>query len=92
MSENVRVPYSKYLMVWFALVLGTGITIMVAGLQVGGWSVFAAIAIAAIKATLVLFYFMHLRYESVMFKAALTVAMLTLAVIMALTFADVSFR
>ena len=92
MSENLRIPYSKYLMVWFALVLGTGITIMVAGLQVGGWSVFAAIAIAAIKANLVLFYFMHLRYEAAIFKVALTVAMLTLAVIMALTFADVSFR
>ena len=92
MEEHTRIPYSRYLMVWFALVLFTGITITVAGLQVGGWSVFAAIAIAAIKATLVLFYFMHLRYEAAIFKVALTVAMLTLAVIMALTFADVSFR
>lgn len=92
MDENARIPYSKYLMVWFALVVLTGITIMVAGLQVGGWSAFAAIFIAAIKGTLVLFYFMHLRYESGLFKIALTVAMLTLAVIMALTFADVSFR
>lgn len=92
MEDNTRVPYSKYLMVWFALVLLTGITITVAGLQVGGWSVFAAIFIAAIKGTLVLFYFMHLRYESGLFKVAVTVAMLTLAVIMVLTFADVSFR
>ena len=92
MDESARIPYSKYLMVWLALVLLTGITIMVAGLQVGGWSVFAAIFIAAIKGTLVLFYFMHLRYESGLFKIALTVAMLTLAVIMVLTFADVSFR
>ncbi len=92
MEEHTRIPYSRYLMVWFALVLFTGITITVAGLQVEGWSVFAAIAIAAIKATLVLFYFMHLRYEAAIFKVALTVAMLTLAVIMALTFADVSFR
>lgn len=92
MDESARIPYSKYLMVWLALVLLTGITIMVAGMQVGGWSVFAAIFIAAIKGTLVLFYFMHLRYESGLFKIALTVAMLTLAVIMVLTFADVSFR
>jgi len=92
MDESARIPYSRYLMVWFALVVFTGITIMVAGLQVGGWSVFAAIFIAAIKGTLVLFYFMHLRYESMLFKVALMVAMLTLAVIMALTFADVSFR
>lgn len=92
MEENARIPYSKYLMVWLTLVLLTGITIMVAGLQVGGWSVFGAIFIAAIKGTLVLFYFMHLRYESGLFKIALTVAVLTLAVIMVLTFADVSFR
>ncbi len=92
MEESARVPYSRYLMVWLALVVLTGITIMVAGLQVGGWSVFAAIFIAAIKGALVLFYFMHLRYEGALFKVALTVAMLTLAVIMALTFADVSFR
>lgn len=92
MEESARIPYSKYLMVWLALVVFTGITIMVAGLQVGGWSVFAAIFIAAIKGTLVMLYFMHLRYESGFFVAALLVAMLTLAVIMALTFADVSFR
>jgi cytochrome c oxidase subunit 4 len=64
----------------------------VAGLEFGQWSALAAIAIATVKGTLVLFYFMHLKYESALFKVALMVALLTLTIILVLTFADISFR
>ena len=92
METRAHTVYSKYLMVWLALLLLTGMTITAAGLQFGQWSILAAILIAGVKGTLVLFYFMHLRREPVLFKVTLTVALFTLVVIMLLTFADVSFR
>jgi len=92
METRTHTVYSKYLMVWLALLLLTGMTITAAGLQFGQWSILAAILIAGVKGTLVLFYFMHLRREPVLFKVTLTVALFTLVVIMLLTFADVSFR
>ena len=91
--EKKHVPtYSSYIMIWFGLVVLTALTVTAAGLHFGQWSVLAAIVIATVKSCLVLFYFMHLRYESVLFKLMLLIALLTLTVIMVLTFADVSFR
>jgi cytochrome c oxidase subunit IV len=91
-SEHTPVSYGRYVMVWLSLLALTAATITAAGLAFGRWSILAAILIAAIKGTLVLFYFMHLKYESMLLKLFMTVALLTLAVIMILTFADLSFR
>ncbi len=87
-----HITYGTYLMVWFSLLVLTAATIIAAGLQFGQWSVLAAIAIATVKGTLVLLYFMHLKYEPAMFKVASIVALLTLTIIMVVTFTDFSFR
>jgi len=86
------VSYGRYVMVWLSLLILTAATVTAAGLAFGRWSILAAILIAAVKGTLVLFYFMHLKYESAILKLFMTVALLTLAIIMILTFADLSFR
>lgn len=92
MEPKTTVPYGTYVMIWFGLITLTGVTITVAGLHLGAFSVMTAILIASIKATLVLFYFMHLKYEDKVFRIMLMLAVATMAVIMALTFADVSLR
>lgn len=86
------VSYGRYVMIWFALLALTAATITAAGLAFGQWSILAAILIAAIKGTLVLFYFMHLRYESPLLKLFMTIAILTLVIIMIVTFLDESVR
>lgn len=85
-------PFSHYLLIWFGLLILTGLTVTAAGLNLGQLSVLGAIAIAAVKSTLVVLFFMHIKYEDRVFKIFLGVAILTLVVIMVLTFADVSFR
>ena len=92
MDSRPVVSYGKYLMVWLSLLVLTVTTITAAALRFGKWSVMAAILIATVKGTLVLLYFMHLKYESRVFLGMLMIAVLTLAIIMVLTFADVSFR
>jgi len=91
-AKHQPVSLGTYVMVWLALLALTALTITVASLHFGRWSVLAAIVIATIKGTLVLFYFMHLRYEDRVFRIMLLLALFTLAIIMLLTFVDVLLR
>ncbi len=91
-EKHPPVSLGTYLMVWLALLALTALTIAVASMHFGAWSVLAAIVIATIKGTLVLLYFMHLRYEDRMFRIMLLLTLFTLAVIMLLTFVDVLLR
>ena len=90
-KKNLR-PFSNYLMIWFCLLMLTGVTVTVAGLNLGQLSVLGAIIIATVKSTLVILFFMHIKYEDRVFKIMLGLAVVTLVVIMVLTFVDTSLR
>lgn len=62
MSEHV-LPKSIYYGIFAALLVLTGVTVLVAFLDLGPFNTVAAITIAVIKATLVILYFMHVRYS-----------------------------
>ena len=81
-----------YVLVWFALLALTGITITVAGLRLGAFSMFASLLIASVKASLVLWFFMHLRYEEKLFKLMFLIPVATLTVVIGLTFFDIWYR
>jgi cytochrome c oxidase subunit 4 len=74
------------------LLLLTAITTTAAGLAFGHLSVFVALVIAAIKATIVVRIFMHLKYESKLFHVMVFVVLLTLVIFIGLTFTDTLFR
>ena len=52
-----------YVTVWAVLVILTGVTVSVSFLDMQHFTVFTALLIAAAKSTLVVLYFMHLRYD-----------------------------
>jgi cytochrome c oxidase subunit IV len=81
-----------YVIVWAALLALTATTIIVAGMHLGRFSILTALVIASIKASLVLWFFMHLKYEKRLFKIMLLVPIATLTVIIGLTFLDIWFR
>jgi cytochrome c oxidase subunit 4 len=81
-----------FMLVWFALLILTGLTITAAQLRMGEWSMVANIAIASTKAGLVLWFFMHLKYEKRIFKLLLFVPIITISIIIGLTFFDIWFR
>jgi cytochrome c oxidase subunit 4 len=91
-TEHHIVPYTTFIFVWIALIVLTAVTITVARLHLGNFSILAALAIATIKAGLVLWFFMHLKYEARLFKLLLLVPIVTLAVIIGITFIDVGYR
>jgi cytochrome c oxidase subunit 4 len=87
------VKYRTYILVWLGLVILTGITVSLAGMNLRHLSIFTPLLIAALKSGLVLSYFMHLRYErSLLFKLMIPIVLATLTIFIGLTFSDVAFR
>ena len=84
--------YGIYLVTWMALLALTTLTVTVAGMQLGRISILVAIVVAAIKATVVTFFFMHLREERTSLKVMVLVCLATLAIFIGITFFDVLFR
>lgn len=91
-AQNTLLPFGAYVMIWFGLLALTGATVTATAVQLGSFSVLAAILIALAKGSLVVLFFMNLRREQTIFKVMLLVALITLATIMLLTFLDVSYR
>jgi cytochrome c oxidase subunit 4 len=86
------VDYGTYVLVWFGLLILTGITIVVASMNLGGLSILTALLIALIKSGLVFYFFMHLEYEEILFQIMLFFPFIMLAIFIGLTFFDISFR
>jgi cytochrome c oxidase subunit IV len=85
-------PVSTYTVVWLALIVLTALTVTVSSLRLGYIAIACAIVIAAVKSGLVLMVFMNLRREDRVFKVMLGLTLLTLTIILLLTFADTALR
>ena len=57
------VPVTTYVLVFVALLLGTGLTVGASYLDLGVWNTPVAMLIAVTKASLVVLFFMHLKYS-----------------------------
>jgi cytochrome c oxidase subunit IV len=85
------VSYRTFVLVWAALVLLTGALVLVSRLG-QGLAVVAMLLITPLKAGLVLYFFMHLKYESAVLKLMVLIALFTLLMFIALMFLDIPFR
>lgn len=84
--------YGVYLLIWFSLVVFTGLTVAVAGVHFREFAVAMALTIATVKSLLVIFYFMHLKYEPLLLRLMVAVCFVTFVIFIVLTFFDVLFR
>ena len=78
--------------IWGLLLVLTGVTVGIAGLDLGALNIWAALGIATGKASLVIFFFMHLKEEGRVIGISLLVTLATLATFIGLTFFDVLYR
>ena len=62
MSEHI-VPRKTYYLVWVALMILMVLTALLSRVPLGAWNTPIALAIAVVKALLVLLFFMHVKYE-----------------------------
>jgi cytochrome c oxidase subunit 4 len=90
---QAHVPsFGLLIRVWLALLGATGLTVWLSTLSLGRFNVWIALGVAAAKSSLILAFFMRLRYESRFFSVMVLIAVLTLAVFLGLLFFDISFR
>ncbi|MBA4250208.1 MAG: cytochrome-c oxidase [Chlorobiaceae bacterium] len=96
MSEQTKKhhspSYSIYIFVWLFLLVLTGVTVAVAGINLGKMTLAIALLIASIKSYFVLTIFMHLKFEDRMFRIFVFVALFFLAISLILLFSDYSFQ
>jgi cytochrome c oxidase subunit 4 len=88
MSEHIVQP-RVYIVIFLALMLGTTLTVMAAFYDFPGpLNAVVALIIATIKASLVVLYFMHVRYSGRLMWLVIIAALLWLAILFAVTFSD----
>ena len=85
--------YGTYVWIWVGLVILTGVTVSVAGMNLGALGISVALIIAGVKSGLVLGYFMHLKYEKeLIFKLMIPGILALLILFIGIVFTDVAFR
>ena len=87
MSESV-VSKKTYVVVWTALLFLLAVTIVVAFFDLGVFNPLAAVSIAAVKAAIIILYFMHVRYSPRLVWVFVGAGFFWLAILFALSFGD----
>src|SRR3989454_11772572 len=92
MSEHIVQP-RIYVTIFLALMVGTTLTVIAAFYDFPGpLNAVVALTIATIKATLVVLYFMHVRYSGRLIWLLIVAALFWLVIMFALTISDYSSR
>lgn len=91
-QEQHILGYKTLLNVLLLLFVLTGITVGASYIDLGKLNVWLALSIAAIKGSLVLFYFMHMKYEGRVLKWSFLGTLFFLGIMISFTFWDVAFR
>ncbi len=82
-----------YIIIWVILITLTGLTVLVASISSLASAVVVALAIAAVKSSLVFLYFMHLRWEKrILIRLLIPIALAVLAIFIGLTYTDILHR
>jgi cytochrome c oxidase subunit IV len=87
MSDHVS-PVSLYLTIFGALMVLTGVTVGAAYVDLGRFNFAVAMLIAGFKATLVVWYFMHVKYQSHMTKLTVATGLFFLSILLGMSLID----
>jgi cytochrome c oxidase subunit 4 len=82
------VPISMYVTIWAALMVFTGLTVFAATVELGIFNIVLALVIATIKGTLVVLFFMHLRYSTKLTMVTVIAAIFFLFILFGLSMTD----
>jgi cytochrome c oxidase subunit 4 len=82
----------SYVGIFLILMALTTITVMVAYVNLGEFNKVVALSIASVKATLVILYFMHVKYSSHLTKLVVVTGFFFLFILLGLTMTDYGSR
>ena len=87
MSDHVS-PISLYITIFAALMVLTGVTVGAAFVDLGQFNFAVAMLIAGFKASLVVWYFMHVKYQSHLTKLTVATGLFFLAILLGMSLID----
>jgi cytochrome c oxidase subunit IV len=87
MSEHI-VSKKTYYSIFTALMVGTALTVGAAFVNLHNFNIVVALIIAGIKASLVIFFFMHVKFSSKLTKLWVAIGFIWLALMLAITLTD----
>ena len=91
MSGHVA-PKSLYYLIFLALMIGTGLTVLVAKFDLGPLNNIVMLSIACVKALLVILFFMHVRWGSRLTWVVAGSGFFWLLILFSITMADYMSR
>jgi cytochrome c oxidase subunit IV len=91
-EETHITDYRVYLWVLLGLLFLTLVTITVTWIDLSALTVLIALVIASVKAGIVLTYFMHLKFETTLFRALVIMVLAIYTLVIVLTFFDYIMR
>jgi len=88
MSNHVIVPVRHYYLIFLTLMVCTAITVAVAFVDLGPLNAVVAMTIAVLKATLVVLFFMHVKYSTRLTWAVVIGSVFWLGILIVMTAGD----
>ena len=87
-EEHHIVPVRVYLLIFAALMVGTAVTVAAAFVDLGPMNTVVALGIAGVKATLVVLYFMHVKYSHRLVWVFIAGGLIWLGIMIGVTYSD----
>ena len=91
-SEIHLVTPLQYSYVYGTLLVGTILTVLAAKVELGVFNPIVALGIASFKATIVILFFMHVKYQSRLIKITVGAGFFTFIVLITMTLSDYMSR
>ena len=86
-GHHIVTPFT-YSIVFVTLLIFTGLTVLAAYIDLGIFNPVVALAIATIKAVVVILFFMHVKYQSNLIKMTVGAGFFTFAALITMTLSD----
>lgn len=93
--ENAKhhiVPYYTYVIILMLLLSFTFLSVAITNIELGSYTVAGALILASIKSTLVLTYFMHLKFDKPYLRIMVGFVFAVFLVVIGITFIDYFYR
>jgi len=84
--------YKSHIVVLLCLLLLTILTVTITSVHLGPFNTAAAMLIASVKASIVLLYFMHLKFDQKIYRFMVTLVLAIYLVVIIITFFDYLYR
>jgi len=88
MAEHAHPTHNTYYLVFLCLAIGTVLTWRIAFVDLGAWNPVVALTIAVTKATLVILFFMHVRYSTRLTQVIVCAGFFWLLIMITLSLSD----